>query len=236
MVPENGDFHLTWANFPIPDSTKSPCIDTGDPNSPLDPDSTRTDMGAYYFDQGIHANFIANPTLGYLPLEVNFIDQSAGNIINWQWDFQNDGIIDSYEQNSTFIYNDAGIYDVKLKVNDSTQVDSLIKHNYITVEYVPPAPPTGVQINIIGNDAVITWNPVDTTIYGTPIIVDYYLVLFCETPDSVFYYLASTTDTTYTHVRVAMFRDKMFYKIESFVGTKQELDESIKKYFLKRED
>jgi len=49
--PENGNFHLTWANFPIPDSTKSPCIDAGDPNSPLDPDSTRADIGAYYFDQ-----------------------------------------------------------------------------------------------------------------------------------------------------------------------------------------
>jgi len=49
--PENGDFHLTWANFPIQDSTMSPCIDAGNPNSPLDPDSTRADMGAYYFDQ-----------------------------------------------------------------------------------------------------------------------------------------------------------------------------------------
>ena len=29
----------------------SPCIDAGDPNSPLDPDGTRADMGAYYFDQ-----------------------------------------------------------------------------------------------------------------------------------------------------------------------------------------
>ncbi|MCK4654973.1 MAG: right-handed parallel beta-helix repeat-containing protein, partial [Candidatus Cloacimonetes bacterium] len=29
--PQSGDFHLTWANFPIPDSTMSPCIDTGDP-------------------------------------------------------------------------------------------------------------------------------------------------------------------------------------------------------------
>jgi hypothetical protein len=29
----------------------SPCIDTGDPSSPLDPDSTRADMGALYFDQ-----------------------------------------------------------------------------------------------------------------------------------------------------------------------------------------
>ncbi|UCC79641.1 MAG: right-handed parallel beta-helix repeat-containing protein [Candidatus Zixiibacteriota bacterium] len=38
----NGDFHLMPG---------SPCIDTGDPASPLDPDSTRADMGALYFDQ-----------------------------------------------------------------------------------------------------------------------------------------------------------------------------------------
>ena len=50
--PQNGDFHLTWMNFPIPDSTMSPCIDTGDPSSPLDPDGTIADMGAYYYDQG----------------------------------------------------------------------------------------------------------------------------------------------------------------------------------------
>ncbi len=34
----NGDFHLTYP---------SPCIDTGDPASPLDPDGSRTDMGAF---------------------------------------------------------------------------------------------------------------------------------------------------------------------------------------------
>ncbi|HFD05167.1 MAG TPA: DUF1565 domain-containing protein, partial [Firmicutes bacterium] len=49
--PQNGDFHLTWANFPIPDFTMSPCIDAGNPNSPFDPDSTIADMGAFYFDQ-----------------------------------------------------------------------------------------------------------------------------------------------------------------------------------------
>ncbi len=36
------DFHL---------QSNSPCIDTGDPASPFDPDSTRADMGALYFDQ-----------------------------------------------------------------------------------------------------------------------------------------------------------------------------------------
>jgi len=30
----------------------SPCIDAGNPNSPLDPDGTRADMGALYYDQG----------------------------------------------------------------------------------------------------------------------------------------------------------------------------------------
>lgn len=42
--PERGDYHLRW---------HSPCIDAGDPNFPLDPDDTRSDIGAFYFDQDL---------------------------------------------------------------------------------------------------------------------------------------------------------------------------------------
>ena len=42
VEPGNDDFYL---------QTGSPCIDSGDPNSPVDPDSTRADMGALYHDQ-----------------------------------------------------------------------------------------------------------------------------------------------------------------------------------------
>ena len=44
---DNNDFQLTLL---------SPCIDTGNPSSPLDPDDTRADMGCYYFhhDYDIH--------------------------------------------------------------------------------------------------------------------------------------------------------------------------------------
>jgi len=40
--PERDDFHLRW---------RSACIDAGDPSSPLDPDGTRSDMGAFFFNQ-----------------------------------------------------------------------------------------------------------------------------------------------------------------------------------------
>lgn len=42
LDPENGDFRLTEG---------SPCIDTGHPNYPPDPDHTRVDMGALFYNQ-----------------------------------------------------------------------------------------------------------------------------------------------------------------------------------------
>lgn len=51
--PENGDFQITWANYPVWNETRSPCINAGDPDSPIDPDSTISDIGALYFNQDI---------------------------------------------------------------------------------------------------------------------------------------------------------------------------------------
>ena len=51
FVNAPGDYHLSWANYPLPDSTMSPCIDAGCPDSLNDPDGTIADMGMYFFDQ-----------------------------------------------------------------------------------------------------------------------------------------------------------------------------------------
>ncbi|HEX7342692.1 MAG TPA: hypothetical protein VF398_00405, partial [bacterium] len=49
--PVAGDYRITWASFPVPDSTRSPCIDAGSPLAAFDPDSTIADQGTFYFNQ-----------------------------------------------------------------------------------------------------------------------------------------------------------------------------------------
>ncbi len=72
----------------------SPCIDAGDPNSELDPDGTRADMGAYYFHQtsGCTApeafNYNEEATIDdgsceYIPGEFNLLTPEDGSIITF---------------------------------------------------------------------------------------------------------------------------------------------------------
>ncbi len=75
--PGNGDFNLSWANYPVNDTTKSPCIDAGDPASQPDPDGSVPDVGALWFDPetGIMENnlkFIVypNPALAFHAIHI----------------------------------------------------------------------------------------------------------------------------------------------------------------------
>jgi PKD repeat protein len=51
-----------------------------------------------------------------------------------------------------------------------------------TGQYVPPAEVATPTVQIVGNDAIISWEAVTETIYGSPITPDLYLVLYNETP------------------------------------------------------
>jgi predicted outer membrane repeat protein len=137
-VSEN-NFHLTGL---------SPCIDAGDPNTLLDPDNTISDMGAYYFHHLVfNAIFSAQPLSGYSPLIVNFFDESFGNPTSWEWDFNNNGIIDSYNQHPTFTYNQSGIYSVKLTISDGINEDTLIREDFISVIEPMNADFTGIPLS-----------------------------------------------------------------------------------------
>jgi parallel beta-helix repeat protein/predicted outer membrane repeat protein len=66
--PDPGNYHLQMT---------SPCIDRGDPNSPLDPDGTRADIGAFYFRQEPPA------TIELMPYTTCMILPPEGGEINY---------------------------------------------------------------------------------------------------------------------------------------------------------
>lgn len=82
----------------------------------------------------LSADFLADVTTGFAPLEVNFTDMSSGEPDAWEWDFDNDGTIDSYEQHPSFIYTEPGLYSIKLKVMNGAIFNTIIKNDYINVE------------------------------------------------------------------------------------------------------
>ncbi|MBL7192057.1 M6 family metalloprotease domain-containing protein [bacterium] len=67
--PANGDFTLMVV---------SPCIDAGDPESPLDPDNTIADIGAFYYDQSAITPLTITLTPHTLPIQ---IPAGGGNFI-----------------------------------------------------------------------------------------------------------------------------------------------------------
>lgn len=78
-------------------------------------------------------NFSADVTIGNRPLIVQFTDESTNNPLSWSWDFDNDGIADSNDQNPEWTYNDIGTYTVTLKVGDGSYTYVETKTNFVTV-------------------------------------------------------------------------------------------------------
>ncbi len=64
---------------------------------------------------------------------MQFTDQSTGNITDWEWDFDDDGVIDSFEQNPKHYYNRNSSYSVTLIISGPGCEYTLTKDKYIEV-------------------------------------------------------------------------------------------------------
>ncbi|UCE18247.1 MAG: T9SS type A sorting domain-containing protein [Gemmatimonadota bacterium] len=80
-------------------------------------------------------DFAAEPTSGHAPLTTQFRDISTAfqPITSWAWDFDNDGIIDSEDQNPAWTYPDTGSYTVSLEFSNGTFFYSRIYEDCIRV-------------------------------------------------------------------------------------------------------
>jgi PKD repeat protein len=85
----------------------------------------------------VNAAYQVEENLGASPFMVNFSDLSTAtsntNIISWEWDFDNDGTIDSNDPEPTWTYNAEQSYTVKLTVSDGSEQHTRILTDYITV-------------------------------------------------------------------------------------------------------
>ncbi|NQU88034.1 MAG: right-handed parallel beta-helix repeat-containing protein [Mariniphaga sp.] len=158
--PYNDDFHLTWANFPEPDITKSPCIDTGDPSFPSNPDNTVCDIGACYFDQRpiyaldateiTESSFIANweeaqDAMGYL-LDVAYDDGftdfvvhnlDVGNVLSFSIEDLNPLSIYYYRVRANYYFGRSG-YSNPIVVATLTSINEQIGLSEIIKVYPNP--------------------------------------------------------------------------------------------------
>lgn len=82
------------------------------------------------------AQFTAVPTTGCVPIEVQFVDLSEGEVDTWEWDFDNDGLVDSTLQNPQYTYSEPGTYTISLTVSGPGGSDSEIKIEYL--EFITP--------------------------------------------------------------------------------------------------
>ncbi len=158
-IPENGTFSNwiaetefvsvseeieEWTRFSVPFTyynSDAPeyvlvVINSGDGTTPVEGSIAYfDDLELIYNSSDLRAGFEANPISGTASLTVQFSDLSIpqGSIISWQWDFQNDGTIDSYDQNPEWIYTTPGIYSVSLTISDGENEDTKTKVDYISV-------------------------------------------------------------------------------------------------------
>jgi len=102
----NNDLHLT---------ANSLCIDAGDPNSPLDPDGTIADMGAYYFDQSTVA-------------EEYLIQAAVFSLTNYPNPFNPSTTIEFSIQNDSNV--DISIYNIKGQNIKTVTDNNFDKGNY----------------------------------------------------------------------------------------------------------
>lgn len=134
ISPESNDFRL---------GEDSPCLDSGisvlyyDDEYIVNMDeddywADSPDMGYYEMNYGVQAEFSAYPLVGEIPITVSFYDETEGEVDSWLWDFDNDGIIDSQEQNPVWIFSQVGSYDVSLTAYQEEYCDQVIKEEYIS--------------------------------------------------------------------------------------------------------
>lgn len=223
----NGDFHLLQ---------NSPCINTGDPTFPFDPDGTRSDMGAFYFchdnalqitqpdvfvvEPGHPESFILTLQSSCQEVQIDSARTGTSAFVLDQFPLSIPAEFSEGQFHLTFDPSSQGLCTDTLHI----WTNAIPQHILVPLvgESGPiPGPVTDLSIHVLYDQSVqLTWSPVTQTIYGNPVVPDYYLIYYSEDnpADDHYFYLWSVTDPGFLHLRVARFAPQMYYRIVAYKG------------------
>jgi len=218
--PTTNDFHLTY---------NSPCIDAGSPLSSHDPDSTVTDVGAFYY---LHkASFTPVTVSGPVGTEVSFVNTSLGHDDSGTvvaWDLNNDGTVEATTSNWNYQFDTPGIYDLKLTMTTGALVDTFLCADAFVIGSSQLKAPQNVTISNLGDDINLGWSAITETIDDLPSHADYYIVYKSALPEGEFVYqnYIEAAETAFTD-EDATLDTEGFYFIVGFAGTLPDLIDYI---------
>ncbi len=89
-------------------------------------------------DLNVLSNFDYSPKYPHPGEEIEFYDQSQGNIKIWEWDLDGDGIIDSNVVDPTFTYETEGEYQVTLTVKNEYGISNTLSKKIGVFHVWPP--------------------------------------------------------------------------------------------------
>lgn len=132
------------------------------------------------FSNNINAAFSVVENVGAAPFDVTFQNFSTAtdstSLTNYEWDFNNDGTVDSQEPNPNFTFNLEGSYTIRLTVGDGVNQHSRLIENYIhsltnvsdilvvngidysTAAYIPEMQQFYNNSACFGNNSVDVWD------------------------------------------------------------------------------
>ncbi len=99
------------------------------------------------------AAFTSSGMEGCAPYSVSFTDMSTNNPTSWAWTVDGAGDFSSTDQNPTFVFTEAGTYNITLIATNALGSDTAYEENFITVNEEPTA---GFSYN--ESDGTVTFN------------------------------------------------------------------------------
>ncbi len=175
MSNTSGDTYVTDSDIPAQSDGTTVYYEVYAMDDDLD-ETTSSEQNYIVADpQPLNADFEANITSAFVDQNITFTDLSTGGTggYTYAWDFNNDTITDSSDENPIYSYSSVGTYTVTVTITDGAKgSDSETKVDYITVTEAPNVASELLISEYVekGNDKAIelfngTGSPVDLSIY-----------------------------------------------------------------------